>query len=316
MKIKKEMAEKIKGVWSAVPTPFDNKMDIDQESINRMVEHHTKIGINGLFLLGTNGEGPCLGEKQKLQVVDSIVKANRNRMLIAVQITDNSAKQMIENAKKFIDAGADILVISSPYFFPRPDEKRLFSLYESVINSVDIPFGIYDRGKYSSVMIPLKVLKKIYENEKVIIIKDSSSDEERMKLALKMKKRNKRLRVFNGNEFDCVKYLIAGYDGLLLGGGVFNGYLAKKIIDEVKNKNIKEAEKLQKLMNKIMYATYGGKKIKCWLAGEKYLLMKMRIFRTWNNLYEYQINKQCKEAVERVFKKYKRLLLPYEEENE
>ncbi|HOK79855.1 MAG TPA: dihydrodipicolinate synthase family protein [bacterium] len=311
MKISKALYEKLCGVWSAVPTPFNEKMQIDHDSIEKMVEHHIKIGINGLFLLGTNGEGPCLTEQQKIELVKQVVKCNKGRMAIAVQITDNSSQQMLENARKFSDTGIDIFIISSPYFFVRPEPERIFNLYDSVLENIHLPVGIYDRGKYSSVEIPIMVLKKLYTSRKIIIIKDSSSDEARMKLALMARRKNKRLRLFNGNEFQCVRYLQAGYDGLLLGGGVFNGYIASRIINAVKMGDISEAEKLQNLMNKIMYAVYGGKKIRSWLAGEKYLLMKMGIFKTWKNLYQYTLDKQCEKAIDRIFKQYQNLLIPY-----
>ncbi|MCM8789328.1 MAG: dihydrodipicolinate synthase family protein [Candidatus Omnitrophica bacterium] len=310
------LLQRISGVWSSAPTPFNERMEIDTESVKKMVEHHLKIGISGLFLLGTNGEGPCLNEKQKTQMVKNVVKYNKNRMIIAAQITDNSSQTMIENAKKMIDAGVEILVISAPYFFPRPDEKRLLSLFEEVLDRIDMPFGIYDRGKFSSVIIPLTVLKKLCKNKRVVIIKDSSSDEERMQIFLRARKENKKLHIFNGNEFDCVKYLTAGYDGLLLGGGVFNGYIARKIVEAVKEGNIPEAEKLQTLMNRIMFAVYGGRSVKCWLAGEKYLLVRMGIFKTWKNLYHYTLTQTSQKQIERTLKKYHRFLLPYADKNE
>lgn len=306
-----KLSKRLMGVWSAAPTPFDENFHIDCDAISKMVEHHIKIGVNGLFLLGTNGEGPCLDERQKTRMVKLVVKYNKSRMLIAVQITDNSAYQMIENAKRFSDEGADILILSAPYFFPRPDEKRLLSFYERVLKSIQMPFGFYDRGKYAPVVIPATILRKLYVDRRMIIIKDSSSDEKKMQMALRARKKNKKLKLFNGNEFDCVKYLIAGYDGLLLGGGIFNGYIANQIVDAVKQGDILRAEKLQNLMNKIMYSVYGGKKIKCWLAGEKYLLVKMGIFKTWNNLYEYQLTPSCKKKIDRVFTRYKKLFLPY-----
>ncbi|HOJ31690.1 MAG TPA: dihydrodipicolinate synthase family protein [bacterium] len=311
MKISKELHEKLCGVWSAAPTPFNKNMEIDREAVEKMVEHHIKIGINGLFLLGTNGEGPCLTEKQKLEIVKQVVKCNKGKMVIAVQITDNSSQQMLENARKFSDTGIDIFIISSPYFFVRPEPKRILNLYESVLKNIHLPVGIYDRGKHSAVEIPLSVLKKLYTNKKIIIIKDSSSDETRMQLALMARRKNRNLRLFNGNEFQCVKYLQAGYDGLLLGGGIFNGHIASQIINAVKTGNIGKAEKLQKLMNKIMYAAYGGKKVQSWLAGEKYLLMKMGIFNTWNNLYQYTVDAQCEKTIDKIYKQYKNLLIPY-----
>lgn len=52
------------GVWSAAPTPFTSKMDIDLVSIKRMIKHHIRLGVNGLFLAGTNGEGQLMTNRQ------------------------------------------------------------------------------------------------------------------------------------------------------------------------------------------------------------------------------------------------------------
>ncbi len=303
--------KKLEGIWSAAPTPFTKKMEIDTESVARMVEHHIKIGVNGLFLLGTNGEGPWLTEKQKIELVKNVVRYNRKRMIISAQITDNSSQKMIDNAKKLADQGIDIVIMSAPYFILRQQPDVLLRLYEDVLRCIKIPAGFYDRGNYASVKIPERTLKSIYENRKIIIIKDSSGDDRRMKIALNAKRKNKNLRIFNGSEFNCVRYLLSGYDGLLLGGGVFNGFIASKIIEFSKIRNISKAEKMQKMMNKIMYAVYGGKKIVCWLSGEKYLLVKMKIFSTWKNTLDYPLTDSCRQNIEKVIEKYHNFLIPY-----
>jgi len=45
-------------IWSATPTPFTMDREVDRESLGRMVEHHVRLGVDGLFLAGTCGEGP------------------------------------------------------------------------------------------------------------------------------------------------------------------------------------------------------------------------------------------------------------------
>ena len=57
--------EKMKGVWSAAPTPLTNDMKVHKGDVKRMVGHHIRLGVNGLFLAGTNGEGPWLPELEK-----------------------------------------------------------------------------------------------------------------------------------------------------------------------------------------------------------------------------------------------------------
>ena len=118
--------------------------------------------------------------------------------------------------------------------------------------------------------------------------------------------------ILNGNEFNCVTYIKAGYDGLLLGGGIFNGYIAGCIIQAVKTGDFNKAEKLQKLMNNIMFAVYGGKQCKCWLSGEKKLMVDMGIFRTWKGYLGYPLTKSCCAAIKRVLKNNSNMLMPWE----
>jgi dihydrodipicolinate synthase/N-acetylneuraminate lyase len=301
--------EKLSGVWSAAPTPFDEKMEIDTGSIKRMVDHHLRLGISGLFLAGTNGEGPWMPERQRRALIEAAARYARGRMLLAVQVTDNSAARILDNIAMAREDGADIAVIAPPYFqvMGRPNVARL---YLDAIRQSVLPIGIYDRGRHSPTLISEADLKQLYLADNVVLVKDSSGDGSRRALALACRRKRPSLRLLSGSEFDCVVYLKEGYDGLLLGGGVFNGYLAGKIIEAVKAGDIPLAEKLQARMNRIMYAAYGGKKIKCWLSGEKKLLVEMGIFRTWNNYLQYPLTNSCIRAIGRVIERDADVLMP------
>jgi len=117
-------------------------------------------------------------------------------------------------------------------------------------------------------------------------VKDSSTDPARREIALAARRKRPELRLFDGDEFHCVEYLKAGYDGLLVGGGIFIGYLAGKIIEATADGEFVLADKLQQRMNRMMYAVYGGKKIKCWLSGLKRLMVELGVFRNWKNRVE------------------------------
>jgi len=298
------------GVWSAAPTPFDSKWKIDAAGVRRMVEHHFRLGIKGLFLCGTNGEGPCLTDMQRLEFIRAVVRHVHGRLPVAVQVTDNSSARILENMKAAKAEGADIAVIAPPYFISNPTSDHLRRIYLDAINRSPLPVGIYDRGKFSPVFVPDLVLRELYAHPRVVIAKDSSAVPERMKIALEVKKKRPSFCLLNGDEFHCVPYLKAGYDGLLLGGGVFNGYLARTIFDAVRAGDLSEAEKLQALMNRLMFAVYGGKKISCWLAGEKYLLMRLGIFRTYLNYPQYPLSVSCRRAIEKTLRQNRRWLLP------
>lgn len=288
------------GVWSAVPTPFTLKWGVDVESVERMVDHDRRLGISGYFVCGSNGEGAWLTQVQQSHMLKAVVRFNKGRIPVAFQVTDNSAGRILDNMRRAADEGADIAVISPPFFHIHANDRTLLALYLEAIRKSPLPVGIYDRGLSGSVPLSGKVLETLYLEPKVVMCKDSSADMARLQIALAAKKRRPEMILLNGWEFNCLPYLNAGFDGLLLGGGVFNGAMAAAIMAAHRRGAVKAAEHLQSRMNRMMYAVYGGKKISCWLAGEKHLLVRMGIFKTSLNLLGYELTPACESAIERL----------------
>lgn len=297
------------GVWSAAPTPLTAGMELDEDSLGRMLEHDRRLGINGYFIAGTNGEGPWLTNAQRRQLLRFYAKHARGRVPLAMQVTDNSAARMLDNIVQARDDGADIAVIAPPYFIVNKTPAHILQIYLETIRQSPLPVGIYDRGVNGAVPVSVAVLRRICAEPRVVMVKDSSADVARMRSLLSIRRRRPELVLLNGWEFNCVPYLQAGYDGLLLGGGVFNGYLAHQIITAVRAGDLSRAEKLQARMNRLMYDVYGGKKIQCWLAGEKQLLVEMGIFKTWRNYPQYQLTESCRRAIQRALRRDAEYLL-------
>lgn len=298
------------GVWSATPTPLTKGMRIDVGSVKRLVDHHLRLGVKGLFLAGTCGEGPWMPEGAKRVLIQTAVRYAKGRLLLAVQVTDNSAERILANLHSAKADGADIAIIAPPHFLLNATPQNLLHLYQRAIRETPLPVGIYDRGRFGSVAIPETVLKKIYEEKNVILIKDSSLLPSHRRIALAAKRRRPELVLLNGAEFNCVEYLRAGFDGLLLGGGIFTGYLARKLMEAVVVGDLPLAQKLQGRMNRMLYTVYGGKQLRCWLSGLKWLLLQMGIFRTWNNFLNYPLTPSCIRGISRILRKDADMLLP------
>ncbi len=302
--------EQLTGVWSATPTPFTNRMTVDRAAVARMVKHHLRLGINGLFLCGTCGEGPWMPDDQRTSLIRETVRQTRRRMVVAVQVTDNSAARILVNMRMAAEAGADIAIIAPPHFLMNATSDNIVRLYRTAIRQSPLPVGIYDRGAYGSIVVPDGALKAIYSEPRVILIKDSSCNPARRDIALAIRRHRTGLRLLNGNEFDCVSYIQAGYDGLLLGGGVFNGFLARCIIEAVHEGRISHAQRLQRRMNRLMWNVYGGRKISAWLTGLKELLVRMHVFTTRNGYLNYPLPAATKRAIARVMVQDRDVLFP------
>ena len=77
-------------VWSAAPTPLTADGKLDRDAVFKLSEHHVKLGIKGVFIAGTCGEGAYMSDSMTAELAKLTVRAAAGRMAVAMQITDNS----------------------------------------------------------------------------------------------------------------------------------------------------------------------------------------------------------------------------------
>jgi len=224
-------------------------------------------------------------------------------------VTDNSADRIVENMRMVQEDGGQIAVIAPPYFLLNATPGNILDLYADAVHRSTLPVGIYDRGRAGAVVVPDEVLGDVYALDNVVMVKDSSSDPARRGIALAARDARPELLLLDGDEFHCVEYLRDGYDGLLLGGGIFNGYLAGQIVKAVADGDLAHAEALQERMNRLMFDVY-GEGISCWLSGLKKLLVDMGIFGTWRSYLGYPLTDECQAAIARAIEQDADVLFP------
>jgi 4-hydroxy-tetrahydrodipicolinate synthase len=285
------------GVWSATPTPLTADRRIDEAAVARMVHHHVKLGVTGIMLAGTCGEGPWLRPADKEALTRAAVAANAGRLRIAVQVTDNSAGRVLENIERAAEWGAEIAVVDAPWFFLNNTPERRLAHHREIVRRSALPAGLYDRGKHSPNAMPESHLAELLAEPNIVMVKDSSQSAERRAIHLAARAARPGLVLLNGDEFDCVNYLKAGYDGLLLGGGVFNARIARRLLAAVRADDLAAAEREQARMSDLMLRVYGGAKIECWLTGLKELLVRMGVFGTNTNLLDYPLTESCRAQI-------------------
>ena len=295
-------------VWSATPTPFDDNGRVDEAAVERLVAHHVRLGVAGLFLAGTCGEGAWMPDRERRRLVRRAVACQQ--LPIAVQVSDNSAARIADNIAVAAQDGADFAVIAPPRFLMNATPDNLLRLYQTAIRASTLPVIAYDLGAHANVFVPPEILPAIYAEPNVVAVKDSSGDLKRRDIALAARAERPDFALLTGDEFHCDAYLRAGYDGLMLGGAAFQGALAVRILSAAQRGDWGQAAALQARMTRLMLAVYGGEKITCWLAGEKYLLTKLGVFSGHFNYLNYPLTPDCRAAIERVTEEEREILSP------
>ena len=284
-------------IWSASPTPFAPDFHIDEDSVRRMVSHHVDLGVTGIMLAGTCGEGPWLRDADREDLIRSAVAAAKGKLTIAVQVTDNSALRVLHNIDRAAALGAAIAVVAAPPFFINATPARVTGHYAEIARGSALPLGLYDRGAHSPYVVPESALADLLADPKFVLVKDSSQQTPRTHAYLKARDARSGLLLFSGSEFDCVDYLTAGYDGFLLGGAIFNGAMALQIVAAFRAGDLAQATALQARMNDVMYRVYGGPKIECWMTGLKELLVQLGVFSSNRNLLGYPLTESCRAQI-------------------
>ncbi len=285
-------------IWSAVPTPLLPTLEVDVPSVRRLIQDAREQAIDGLFLAGTCGEGPWLPEREKARLIETAVEAAGGKLKIAAQVSDNSIPRIRDNVALAAAAGADYVVIAPPATFMNATPQRVVNFFRGAVEASTLPVGIYDMGKHRPIMIPEEHLVEIYCLPNVAFVKDSSAAPERRQCALEARQRKPGLRLLNGDEFHCLDYLQAGYDGFMFGGAVAVPEHLRQIAAYCQADCLSEAQEVEADMRRILFGIYGGEKIACWLTGLKHLLVCRGIFSSAASFLEYPLTDECRTFIE------------------
>jgi dihydrodipicolinate synthase/N-acetylneuraminate lyase len=285
-------------IWSATPTPLTADLTIDLPSVGNLVRDAVASGIQGLFLAGTCGEGPWLPDRERIRLVRAVVAEAKGRLKIAVQATDNSVPRILENIRQAADAGADYAIIAAPATFMNATPERVVTLFTEAADASPLPVGIYDLGRHRPVMIPEDRLNDVYLRPNVHLIKDSSRSPTRRAAAIEARRAKPALQLFNGDEFRCLDYLEAGYDGFMFGGAVATASHLRRIAAAFTKGDLAEARALDAEMKGALYGIYGGEQIACWLTGLKYYLVRRGIFSSAASYLGYPLTDTCRQFIE------------------
>lgn len=265
-----------------------------------MIDHHHSLEVDGLFLAGTCGEGPWMTVRQTKDLVRSAIEANRGRMKIGVQVTENSPDRTLEKIDVLGLEDCDYLVIAQPSMFMNGTPSRVISYYMDILNRVSKPVCFYNRGSRPDFPLEPSVLSEIYAHPAVQLIKDSASNAEHRAVALQARKERPELKILNGNEFLCQLYLEEGYDGLMTGGAIVSGGLLRQMIKAFQQGNKTEADRIDDYTQRLLKAIYGGEQFPCWLTGLKYCLVRMGIFSSQASFLGYPLSEECRKDIDRL----------------
>jgi 4-hydroxy-tetrahydrodipicolinate synthase len=164
-----------KGSITALITPFRNG-ELDEAALARFVDWQISEGTHGLVPVGTTGESPTLDYDEHKRVIDITVQAAKKRVPVIAGTGSNSTDEAIELSQYAEKAGADAVLIVTPYY-NKPTQEGLFQHFKAINDAINIPLVIYNIPARSIVDMSVATMARCFKDLKNVVgVKDATAN--------------------------------------------------------------------------------------------------------------------------------------------
>jgi 4-hydroxy-tetrahydrodipicolinate synthase len=164
---------KFKGIIPAVLTPFNNKGEFDEEAQRENLRFLIENGVHGLMVNGSTGEAENLSREERRKNVELAVEEAGGKIPVIAGTGVPSTKATIDLSKDAKDAGADAVMIVTPFYLI-PNEEGLIKHYKTITEKVDVPIVLYNIPQHTKVNLDSTLIEKLCnEAPNIVGLKDS-----------------------------------------------------------------------------------------------------------------------------------------------
>ena len=168
-------AEHFGTVLVAMVTPFDKDMKLDLDAGVKLAAKLVDDGCDGLVLGGTTGESPTTSTAEKLTLIREVKNALGERAKIVAGAGNYSTDSSVDLAQQSVNAGADALLIVTPYY-SKPPQEGVYQHFKTVASAVDAPIMLYDIPGRTATPIAEETAMRLAEVPNIVAIKEAKGD--------------------------------------------------------------------------------------------------------------------------------------------
>jgi 4-hydroxy-tetrahydrodipicolinate synthase len=156
-------------------TPFTADGALDLNAAQRLATYLVDAGNDGLVISGTTGESPTTTDAEKEALIRAVVEAVGDRAKIVAGSGTNDTKHAIEMSRQAEKAGAEGLLVVTPYY-NKPPQDSLLAHFRAVADSTALPVMLYDIPGRTATPLATETLLRLAEHERILAVKDAKGD--------------------------------------------------------------------------------------------------------------------------------------------
>lgn len=162
-------------VLTAMVTPFTRDGDLDLDGAQRVAARLIDDGNDGLVVSGTTGESPTTTTHEDERLLRAVIEAVGDRATIVAGVGTNDTAHSLELARQAEKAGADGLLVVTPYY-NKPPQPSLIAHFTAVADATGLPNMLYDIPGRTGTPIHTETLLRLAEHERIVAVKDAKAD--------------------------------------------------------------------------------------------------------------------------------------------
>ena len=159
----------------AMITPFTEAGALDLDGAQRLADRLVAEGCDGLVLSGTTGESPTTTDAEKAALVTAVREAVGERASVVAGVGTFDTRHTVELALAAEKAGADGLLVVSPYY-SRPPQDALEAHFREIADASGLPVMLYDIPGRTGTRIEPETVIRLAEHPRIVAVKDCSYD--------------------------------------------------------------------------------------------------------------------------------------------
>jgi 4-hydroxy-tetrahydrodipicolinate synthase len=163
-------------ILTAMVTPFDAQLRVDEDATVRLMEHLVAHGSDGVVACGTTGEATTLTDAEQLRVIELAVQTLGGRATVVAGVGSNDTRHAVELSERATALGADALLHVTPYY-NRPNRRGIVAHFEACAAATDKPIIVYNIPARTGTDMPNDLLAELAERiDNVVAVKQANND--------------------------------------------------------------------------------------------------------------------------------------------
>jgi 4-hydroxy-tetrahydrodipicolinate synthase len=237
----------MKGVYTAIVTPFDRNGNIDFTALESILKMQIDAGVSGIVVCGTTGEAATLSIEEKVSLFDFVKEKCPDHEIIAGTGTNNTAETVLQT-KAAIECGINKVLIVTPYY-NKPTCNGLYRHY-SEIAQTGAGIVLYNVPGRTGLNVSPECLEKLANIENIIAVKEATGDMKQFAEYLDVVGSD-RFDFLSGDDFTVVPFISLGGKGVI---SVFTNILPDlgvAMVTSALNGDLKKAADIQVSLNRL-----------------------------------------------------------------